>query len=191
VTGPPPVSDAGLVSRTLAFALDGLLLTTAIVVIGTVVGLAISLMVPGDTHVHVGAGLVAEAIGAWWLVMGAYLACFWTLAAQTPGMRAMGLRITTLDGRLLPPGSALLRLAGMVLAAIPLMAGYAMILVDDRRRGLHDKLAGTRVLYVADEGDIADLQAAPAADAEEEGAPSTARRRFRAPGARPGTSAWP
>ena len=163
----PPIPYAGLVSRTLAFALDGLFVTTAIVVVSTVVGVAISLLVPGDTQVDVGAGILAAAIGFWWLIMGIYLACFWTLAAQTPGMRLMRLRVTSLDGHLLRPSRALLRLVGMVLAAIPLMAGYAMILVDDRRRGLHDRLARTRVLYVAEEDPI------------------------RAPGGRPGTSALP
>ena len=141
--------------------------TTVIVVVSTVVGVAISLLAPGDTHVEVGAGLLAVAIGAWWLIMSAYLACFWTLAAQTPGMRLMHLRVTSLDGRLLGPSRALLRLAGMVLAALPLMAGYALILVDDRRRGLHDRFARTQVLYVAEEEPV------------------------RAPGGRPGTSALP
>jgi uncharacterized RDD family membrane protein YckC len=150
VSQPAPVPYAGLVSRTLALAFDTALLVTAIVVVGTVVGLAITLFVPGDTHVHVGVGLVTAAIGAWWLMFGAYLVCFWTLAGQTPGMRLMGLRVASADGPSLRLRRAVLRLAGMVLAALPLMAGYALILVDDRRQGLHDKLAHTSVLYGAD-----------------------------------------
>jgi uncharacterized RDD family membrane protein YckC len=146
----PPVAYAGLVSRTLALALDTVLLTSGIVVVGTVVGLGISLFVPGDTNIHVGVGLVTAAIGAWWLIFGVYLACFWTLAGQTPGMRLMGLTVTAVDGRSLRLGRSLIRLAGMVLAALPLMAGYALILVDDRRQGLHDKLAHTSVVYGAD-----------------------------------------
>jgi uncharacterized RDD family membrane protein YckC len=35
----------------------------------------------------------------------------------------------------------------MILAAIPFFAGYLLILVDDRRRGLQDTLAGTTVIY--------------------------------------------
>ena len=38
----------------------------------------------------------------------------------------------------------------MVLAAIPLCAGFLLILVDDRRRGLQDVLARTVVLYAPD-----------------------------------------
>jgi hypothetical protein len=33
-----------------------------------------------------------------------------------------------------------------VLAALPLFAGYLMILVDDRRRGLQDRMARTVVI---------------------------------------------
>jgi uncharacterized RDD family membrane protein YckC len=154
-----PVPYGGLVSRTLALGLDALLLTSAIVVAGTVVGVAISLVVPGDSHVNVGAGLVAAVIGAWWLVMSVYLICFWTLVSQTPGMRVMRLRVSSLDGSRLRRGQSVVRLIGMVLAAIPLMAGYALILVDDRRQGLHDKLARTRVLYVAEDEVEDEMQA--------------------------------
>ena len=146
----PRVPYAGLVSRTLALTFDTVLLTSAIVLVGTVIGAGISLVVPGDAHVHVGMGLVTAALAAWWLILGAYLVCFWTLAGQTPGMRVMGLRVASVDGRSLRLGRAVLRLTGMVLAALPLMAGYALILVDDRRQGLHDKLAHTSVVYGTD-----------------------------------------
>ena len=151
MNGGTPSPYAGLVSRSIAFALDGLLVTAAILVTGTTIGLAISLLVPGDTHADVGVGLVGAALGAWWLIMGLYLACFWILAGQTPGMRLMRLQVTTAEGGRIGPWHALVRLAGMVLAAIPLMAGYALILLDDRRQGLHDKLARSFVLYAAEE----------------------------------------
>jgi uncharacterized RDD family membrane protein YckC len=41
-----------------------------------------------------------------------------------------------------------LRLIGAILAAIPFFAGYLLILVDDRRRGLHDMIARTVVVHV-------------------------------------------
>ena len=44
------------------------------------------------------------------------------------------------------PSAALLRFAGLILAALPLFAGFLAILVDDRRRGVHDMLAGTVVV---------------------------------------------
>ena len=44
------------------------------------------------------------------------------------------------------PGRAAVRFAGLVLAAIPLLAGFLPILFDQRRRGLQDMLAGTVVV---------------------------------------------
>jgi uncharacterized RDD family membrane protein YckC len=44
------------------------------------------------------------------------------------------------------PSATLLRFAGLILAALPLFAGFLTILVDDRRRGVHDMLAGTVVV---------------------------------------------
>jgi uncharacterized RDD family membrane protein YckC len=38
----------------------------------------------------------------------------------------------------------------MILAAIPLLAGYFMVLFDDRRRGLHDRMAHTVVVDAPD-----------------------------------------
>jgi uncharacterized RDD family membrane protein YckC len=42
------------------------------------------------------------------------------------------------------------RLGALVLAVIPLFAGLLPILVDPRRRGLQDMLAGTVVVAVPD-----------------------------------------
>jgi uncharacterized RDD family membrane protein YckC len=36
---------------------------------------------------------------------------------------------------------------GLVLAIIPCFLGFLPVLIDDRRRGLQDMLAGTVVLY--------------------------------------------
>jgi uncharacterized RDD family membrane protein YckC len=39
----------------------------------------------------------------------------------------------------------------MVLAALPLFAGFLPVLFDDRRRGIHDMLAGSVVVAVSAE----------------------------------------
>jgi uncharacterized RDD family membrane protein YckC len=44
-------------------------------------------------------------------------------------------------------GRSLLRLMGLVLAIVPLFAGFLPVLFTDRRRGLPDFLAGTVVVY--------------------------------------------
>lgn len=137
---------AGIVTRTLALAVDGLVLGVGVSLATTIVGLALSVFGERLTDLETPA-LLATGI-AWSLVAAAYFAAFWTLAGQTPGMRVLGLEVSSADGGRVHAGRALRRLVGMVLAALPLMAGYAMILWDRRRQGLHDKVAGTVVRYV-------------------------------------------
>jgi uncharacterized RDD family membrane protein YckC len=60
------------------------------------------------------------------------------------------------------PRRGLLRVIGMTLAAIPLFAGYLLILVNDRRRGLHDLIARTVVVYVERERPAVPHRGAPA-----------------------------
>ena len=75
-----------------------------------------------------------------------YFVMFWATTGQTPGNRAMRICVRTTSGGRLRPRTAILRFAGLTLAALPLFAGFLMILVDDRRRGLHDRLARTVVV---------------------------------------------
>jgi uncharacterized RDD family membrane protein YckC len=135
---------AGIVSRTVALAIDAGALTVGFTVASGVLGLILSLF----TAVEVSSpGAVLCGAGLWCLVVANYFVLFWTLAGETPGMRLMAVRVSNSAGD--PPrlGQALRRLGGMVLAAIPFFAGYLLVLVDDRRRGLHDMLAGTVVVY--------------------------------------------
>jgi len=135
---------AGIVSRAVALAIDAVTLTVGFAVVSAVFGLILSLF----TAVEVSSpGAVLGAAALWSLVVAGYFVLSWTLAGETPGMRLMALRV--IDRRGDPPGlgQALVRLAGMILAAIPFFAGYLLILVDDRRRGLQDMLAGTTVVY--------------------------------------------
>jgi uncharacterized RDD family membrane protein YckC len=143
--GLAPVPYAGAVTRSLAFGLDLLIINAAIAITGAVLGLLASALGLGKLDVN--GVVVAALIGAWWLILGTYLVTFWTLVGQSPGMRVMRLRVTH-NGRRPRLVRSLVRAVGMVLAAIPLMAGYALILFNDRRQGLHDKLARTTVIYV-------------------------------------------
>jgi uncharacterized RDD family membrane protein YckC len=67
-------------------------------------------------------------------------------------MRLMRLRVVTTRGERLHMARALIRLAGLVLAIIPLFAGFLPVLIDARRRALQDLLAGTVVLHVPPAG---------------------------------------
>ncbi len=132
----------GLTSRALALTLDLLALVAIVSVGGAVLGLVASLV--GELRP---VWLVALLLGAAWaLASSLYFVLFWTLAGQTPGMRLLHLRVLDQRGEAPGFGRSLLRLAGLVVAIVPLFAGFLPVLVDTRRRGLHDLIAGTVVV---------------------------------------------
>ena len=143
-----PEDYAGFVSRAIAFAIDVALIDLAAAIVAIVVGLGISALDVPDVVVKVAVAVGGFAFVAWFV---GYFAVFWSTTGQTPGARVMGVRVVCAvsDGPL-RLRAALVRLVGMFLAAIPLCAGFLLILVDDRRRGLQDRLARTVVRYASD-----------------------------------------
>lgn len=137
---------AGLITRILAFSIDAAIVVAVASLTGVVAGLVLSVLHASDTAVT-GAAVLGGFLYVVW--SASYFMTFWATTGQTPGSRLMGVRVvaTEGDGRL-RPRRALLRFAALLLAAVPFCAGFLLILVDDRRRGLHDVLAGTLVLYV-------------------------------------------
>jgi uncharacterized RDD family membrane protein YckC len=75
-----------------------------------------------------------------------YFVVFWSATGQTPGARVMKIRVVTADGTRFKPSRALVRCVGVLLAALPLFAGFVPILFDERRRGFQDRFAGTLVI---------------------------------------------
>ena len=133
----------GLVTRAIAFAVDAAIVNLIALVVGVGVGLALSILTIHDSLEVV---LVAVGGAAFVLWTVGYFVVFWSTTGQTPGNRLMQVRVLGDDGERLRPRRALLRFGGLVLAALPLFAGFLPVLVDDRRRGLHDMLARTIVV---------------------------------------------
>jgi uncharacterized RDD family membrane protein YckC len=133
----------GLVTRALAFALDAALINAVALLTAAVLFLAGSIVnVPEDLEKF--AIAAGGALYVLWVV--GYFVTFWSTTGQTPGSRALHIRVRPAQGERLLPRRALLRFVGLTLAAIPLFAGFLLILVDDRRRGLQDRLARTVVI---------------------------------------------
>ncbi len=139
----------GLVTRAIAFAIDALIIDLAAITVVAIVALALSLF---EVPSVVAAALAAIGAVVFLVWTAAYFVTFWSTTGQTPGARVMRFRVLAPDGQHghIGPKRALVRLIGMVLAAIPLLAGYFMVLFDDRRRGLHDRLARTVVVDAPD-----------------------------------------
>jgi uncharacterized RDD family membrane protein YckC len=147
-TATPPFAPeyVGLVTRAIAFSLDAALINLVAIVVAAAVGLTLSVLSVPDAVSIVAIVSGCAAFVAWTI---GYFVTFWSTTGQTPGSRLLRIRVCRAnDGGVLRPRRSLLRLAGLTLAAIPLGAGFLPILVDDRRRGLQDMLAGTVVVGV-------------------------------------------
>jgi uncharacterized RDD family membrane protein YckC len=76
-----------------------------------------------------------------------YYVLFWATAGKTPGMALLGLRLLRSGGGKVGPVTALKRFLAVTLSMMTLGIGFLMVLVTERRRTLHDLLAGTVVVY--------------------------------------------
>ena len=137
------VPYAGIATRAIALAMDVALVSAFVVVAGALLGLVASLV--GDLRPQ---WLVVTLAGcAWGLTVTGYFTLFWSITGQTPGMRVMRLQVVTGDGGLPSFWRSLVRLVGLLLAIIPLFAGFLPVLFDSKRRALPDYLAATVVRY--------------------------------------------
>ena len=139
-----PVAYEGIVTRTIAFAVDAAVIQLVAIAVAGTVALILTVVSPSDRLDGVLAWIGAAAY-ALWLV--GYFVIFWSATGQTPGNRLLQIRVCrAADGAAPSLPAALLRFAGLVAAALPLFAGFLPILLDDRRRGIHDMLARTVVV---------------------------------------------
>ena len=82
------------------------------------------------------------------IIYGVYVMYFLSSEMMaTPGKMAMGLIVTDGDGNRISAGTAATRWIGYFLSAIVLLIGFFMIGFTEKKEGLHDKLAGTLVVY--------------------------------------------
>jgi uncharacterized RDD family membrane protein YckC len=81
---------------------------------------------------------------------GGYVVAFTTAGGQTIGKMLTGIRVVTSDEEAwtdrVPVGTAAVRAVGYIIAALPAGLGFLPVLLGVERRGLHDRLAHTRVV---------------------------------------------
>ncbi|MBB4660666.1 RDD family protein [Conexibacter arvalis] len=142
-TAARPGRYVGLVTRAIAFTADAVLLNAVAIATAAAVALAFTVLTLPSELKPVALAVGGAAYLTWTV---AYFAVCWSTTGQTPGARLMRFRVCDEDGATISPRRALLRFVALTLAAIPLFAGFLPILVDDRRRGFHDRVAGTVVV---------------------------------------------
>lgn len=127
-----------------AYLLDGLLIT----------GVPLVLLLPVIAGGFVGES--GEAIVVGWMVIqviGALVTILYyslmhsSKYQATLGKKWLGLRVVDEQGQRISVWRALGRFFALFLS-MPLFLGFLMVFFTEHRQALHDKIAGTRVLYV-------------------------------------------
>lgn len=151
---------AGFVTRSVAFAIDLLLVvvTQITVLLFTRLlldffglnQLAQAIFEPTEsTNASLFVTLVrwGFAIFGSSLLFAVYVISLWLLVDKTLGQALLGLRVLRTNGRPLTFGPAFRRVLGYYVSFFALFMGFLWILIDDRRQGWHDKIADTVVVY--------------------------------------------
>ncbi|MCX7981521.1 MAG: RDD family protein [Syntrophales bacterium] len=76
----------------------------------------------------------------------AYFTCFHGWVGKTPGKMLLGIKVSLVSGRELGISVSFLRTAGYFLSAVFFFLGFFWIIVDRKKRGWHDLIAGTIVV---------------------------------------------
>jgi uncharacterized RDD family membrane protein YckC len=148
---PPPAAQeilqghyAGFASRFLAFAVDVAALTAAFVLILAAVNFVVSIVTGKSTNFNRHDTWVVVAYVIWAFI---YFAHWWGLNGKTPGGGLFGVQVLTDDGGDVSGRRAMGRALAFPLSFLILCLGFLGILLGDRRRALHDVIAGTVVVY--------------------------------------------
>ena len=89
---------------------------------------------------------LAPLCGFLFLLDTSYLVTFTAASGQSLGKMMTGLRVVSEGGGRVPFGHAVVRSVVLLLCAIPAGLGLVPVLLDAHGRGLHDRVAGTRVI---------------------------------------------
>lgn len=141
VDGRELAAPVGVVTRTISWLLDAVVINLVVILAGVGTALVLSIF-PLGQHIRPALEVVAGALYFLWTA--AYFVAFWSLSGQTPGARLMQIRLIRPARQRVKPHVAIVRWIGMNLAMIPLFAGYLPVLFG--RRPLPDWMAKTLVI---------------------------------------------
>jgi uncharacterized RDD family membrane protein YckC len=136
---PASATHAGAASRTLAMAIDGVIVNLSFTAIAALFALVGSAFDGGGVS-----GFTVVVGSTVWVVTGLlYLIVFWSLAGRTPGMSFVGIRLN----EKLSLRRSFRRAFGIFLSVVTFGFGFLGIVFRAERRGWADRLAGADVVY--------------------------------------------
>ena len=135
---------AGLATRLAAFVADVVVLTGIFMLVLAAINIAASILTGKSIDFNRSDAWVVIAYLVWGFI---YFAHFWGLNGRTAGGALFGLQVLTDDGGDVSGRRAVGRTLAFPLSFLILGLGFLGILLGDRRRALHDVIAGTVVVY--------------------------------------------
>ena len=135
---------AGFASRFAGFVADVVVLTGIFMLILAAINFTASILTGKSIDFNRGDIWVVIAYFAWVFI---YFAVFWGLNGRTAGGALFGVQVLTDDGGDVSGRRAIVRTLVFPLSFLILGLGFLGILLGDRRRALHDVIAGTVVVY--------------------------------------------
>ena len=149
--GPPVIAReslqgkyAGFASRFSAFAVDVVVNVGVFMLALAAISFAARVLTGKDISWNKGDIWVIIAYAVWAFV---YFAYSWAASGRTAGMALFGVRVVRDDGTDVSGRHASVRTLALPLSFLFLGLGFTGILLGDRRRALHDVIAGTAVVY--------------------------------------------
>ncbi len=142
------IEYAGFGIRFLAWLIDSLVLLFLSFIIGLIFGFVVAFIF---TLFGLNNDLLINSIGnlLGFVVGLLYFTLFWSSKFQgTPGKILLGLKVVDANGNRINYSTAVIRYLSTILSSLLLGIGYLMIIFDDKKQALHDKLASTYVVKV-------------------------------------------
>ena len=150
-SGPPAVVQenlqgkySGFASRFTAFAVDVGVSVGVYMLALAAISWAAKVLTGTDITWNKGDIWVIIAYAVWAFI---YFAHSWAASGRTVGMAVFGVRVVRDDGTDVSGRRAVVRTLALPLSFLFLGLGFVGILLGDRRRALHDVIAGTAVIY--------------------------------------------
>jgi predicted Zn finger-like uncharacterized protein len=152
IVAPPPMTSAtslpkaGFWIRVIASLIDSLLAGMVQVVFTLILGLTASTLA-GEMDPQ-GEAAISMLTTLFSIMFGCVYYIFFTgYCGQTPGKMALRIKVIRTSGADIGYGRAFLReVPGKFLSGILLCIGYLMVVFDDQKQGLHDRVADTYVI---------------------------------------------
>ena len=88
------------------------------------------------------------SIVSWGIVNLVYFIGLWAWRGQTLGQMVVNVQVVQTDGTPVDLRTAVLRFLGYIVCYLTLGIGFLLVAFDERKQGLHDKIAGTYVIPV-------------------------------------------